>query len=92
MNFWKGWGEVSTYTIQYTTLDLSKGFWQVALAPEAKELTAFKTPFGLFQVRVMPVGLQGAPATFQQLMDQVLMDVSDFTAAYLDDVMIFSQT
>lgn len=26
-----------------TTLDLSKGYWQLALAPEAKELTAFKT-------------------------------------------------
>ncbi|KAL4007856.1 hypothetical protein ACER0C_001708 [Sarotherodon galilaeus] len=75
-----------------TTLDLSKGYWQVALAPEAKELTAFKTPFGLFQFRVMPFGLQGAPATFQRLMDQVLRDVSDFAAAYLDDVVIFSQT
>ncbi|KAL4007477.1 hypothetical protein ACER0C_001329 [Sarotherodon galilaeus] len=64
-----------------TTLDLSKGYWQLALAPEAKELTAFKTPFGLFQFRVMPFGLQGAPATFQ-----------DFAAAYLDDVVIFSQT
>ncbi|XP_035993666.1 uncharacterized protein LOC118563362 [Fundulus heteroclitus] len=28
-----------------TTLDLCKGYWQVALAPEARELTAFKTPF-----------------------------------------------
>ncbi|KAL4008478.1 hypothetical protein ACER0C_002330 [Sarotherodon galilaeus] len=75
-----------------TTLDLSKGYWQVALAPEAKELTAFKTPFGLFQFRVMPFGLQGAPATFQRLMDQVLRDVSDLAATYLDDVVIFSQT
>ncbi|KAM4578765.1 uncharacterized protein V3H82_008122 [Fundulus diaphanus] len=28
-----------------TTLDLSKGYWQLALAHEAKELTAFRTPF-----------------------------------------------
>lgn len=75
-----------------TTLDLSKGYWQLALAPEAKELTAFKTPFGVFQFKVMPFGLQGAPATFQRLMDQVLKDVSEFAAAYLDDVVIFSQT
>ncbi|XP_014857306.1 PREDICTED: uncharacterized protein LOC106926725 [Poecilia mexicana] len=75
-----------------TTLDLCKGYWQVALAPEARELTAFKTPFGMYQFRVMPFGLQGAPATFQRLMDHVLRDVSEFSAAYLDDVVVYSQS
>ncbi|TKS65328.1 Retrovirus-related Pol polyprotein from transposon 17.6 [Collichthys lucidus] len=75
-----------------TTLDLSKGYWQVALAPEAREMTAFRTPFGMYQFKVMPFGLQGAPATFQRLMDHVLRDLSDFAAAYLDDVVIFSQS
>ncbi|XP_028253710.1 uncharacterized protein LOC114429061 [Parambassis ranga] len=75
-----------------TTLDLSKGYWQVALAPEAQRLTAFKTPFGMYQFKVMPFGLQGAPATFQRLMNLVLRDVSEFSAAYLDDVVIFSQS
>ena len=40
----------------------------------------------------MPFGLQGAPATFQRLMDQVLHGVGDFAAAYLDDIVIFSET
>ncbi len=75
-----------------TTLDLSKGYWQVALAPEAKEMTAFRTPFGMYQFKVMPFGLQGAPATFQRLMDHVLRDLFDCAAAYLDDVVIFSQS
>ncbi|KAK7907616.1 hypothetical protein WMY93_016228 [Mugilogobius chulae] len=75
-----------------TTLDLSRGYWQLALAPEARELTAFRTPFGLYQFRVMPFGLQGAPATFQRLMDFVLKDVAEFSAAYLDDVVVFSKS
>lgn len=75
-----------------STLDLSKGYWQVPLTEEAKELTTFRTPFGLFHFTVMPFGLQGAPATFQRLMDKLLQDTRDFSAAYLEDVVIISET
>ena len=40
----------------------------------------------------MPFGLQGAPATFQRLMDRMLRGMESFAAAYLDDVVIFSET
>ncbi len=46
---------------------------------------------GLFEFTVMPFGLQGASATFQRLMDSVVAGLS-FCAAYLDDVVIFSET
>lgn len=75
-----------------TTLDLCKGYWQVPLTERSKKLTAFRTPWGLFQFTVMPFGLHGAPATFQRLMDQVLCGFSDFASAYLDDIVIYSTT
>lgn len=75
-----------------TTLDLCKGYWQVPLSDTAKELTAFKTPWGLFHFCTMPFGLHGAPATFQRLMDQVLGGLEGYAAAYLDDVIIFSSS
>ncbi len=74
-----------------STLDLAKGYWQVPLSPDAAAKTAFPSPIGLFEITVMPFGLQGAPATFQRLMDSVLADLS-FCAAYLDDVIIFSKS
>ncbi len=73
-----------------TTLDLCKGYWQVPLNPESRPYTAFRTPLGLFQFTVLPFGLHGAPATFQRLMDRVLQGCEDWSAAYLDDVVIHS--
>lgn len=73
-----------------STLDLTRGYWQVPLEKTARHKTAFSTPFGLYRFNVMPFGLQGAPATFQRLMDRVVQGLQDFTDAYLDDV-IFSE-
>ncbi|KAG1933522.1 gag-pol fusion protein [Pimephales promelas] len=75
-----------------STVDLCKGYWQVPLSSRSKELTAFRTPWGLHHFKTMPFGLHGAPPTFQRLMDQVLHGLSDFTSAYLDDIVIFSET
>ena len=75
-----------------TTLDLTKGYWQVPVAPTSRPKTAFINPFGLYQFRTMPFGLKGAPATFQRLMDTLLRDFQDFADAYLDDLVIFSRT
>ena len=58
-----------------TTLDLARGYWQVPVAQNSQHLTAFTTPFGLYQFQVMPFGLSGAPATFQCMMDQILVGV-----------------
>ena len=43
-----------------STLDLTRGYWQVPVAKPARHKTAFSTPFGLYQFNV-----QGAPATCQ---------------------------
>lgn len=75
-----------------TTLDLCKGYWQVPLNPQSRPYSAFRTPLGLYQFTVLPFGLHGAPATFQRLMDRVLQGCEDWSAAYLDDVVIYSNS
>ena len=73
-----------------STLDLTRGYWQVPVAPDARSHTAFTTPFGLYQFKVMPFGLHGAPATFQRMMDILLKRIQDYAGAYLDDLVVFS--
>ena len=41
-----------------TTLDLLKRYWQIPLTERAKRLSAFVTPKGLYQYRVMPFGMR----------------------------------
>ncbi len=64
---------------------------QIPLSPLSKEKSAFTMPFGLHQFVTLPFGLFGAPATFQRLMDKILRPHTAYAAAYLDDIIIYSQ-
>ena len=73
-------------------LDLAKGFYQVPLTPRAMAKTAFTCHKGNFQFTRMPFGVKNAPACFQILMQRILGDITEFSTAYMDDVVIFSPT
>ncbi|CAM5089613.1 unnamed protein product [Natator depressus] len=75
-----------------STLDLTKGYWQVPLDESAKERSAFTTHVGLYECNVLPFGLRNAPATFQRLVDGLLAGLGEYAVAYLDDVAIFSDS
>ena len=67
------------------------GFWQIRMEPEDEEKTAFVTRFGSYQYRVLPMGLNNSPSTFQRVMTNVLGDmIDDFVLVYLDDFAVFS--
>ena len=59
---------------------------------QAWEKTAFANPEKLYQYTVLPFGVHWAPATFQRMMDRILRTHSEYAAAYLDGIMIYSGT
>ena len=77
----------------FSTLDLAAGYWQVEVEPKDRCKTAFSTAQGHYQFSTMPIGLKGAPATFQRLMDSVLRGLHwSSILVYLDDIIIFSSS
>lgn len=48
----------------YSTLDLLKGFHQIAVEKESIPKLTIATPFGSYSYRVMPFGIQNGPSTF----------------------------
>ncbi|CAM4476820.1 unnamed protein product [Lepidochelys kempii] len=73
-----------------STLDLTKGYWQVPLDESAKERSGFTTHVRLNEFNVLPLGMRNAPATFQRLVDSLLARLGECAVTYLYDVAIFS--
>nr|XP_032813814.1 LOW QUALITY PROTEIN: uncharacterized protein LOC116944364 [Petromyzon marinus] len=63
------------------------------MAEEDWPKSAFTTPMGLFEFRVLLFGLTNAPATFQRLMELVMRGLQwEQCLIYLNDVIVFSRS
>jgi hypothetical protein len=77
----------------FTSLDWTSGYYQICITEEDVPKPAFRTPFGLYQFKVLTFGLTNAPATFQSVMNDMLRPyVGKFVVVYLDDILIFNKT
>jgi transposase InsO family protein len=77
----------------FTKLDVIAAFNKIRIAEGDEWLTAFRTRYGLFEWLVTPFGLANAPSTFQRYINWTLRDFLDeFASAYLDDILIFSNS
>jgi hypothetical protein len=70
------------------TIDLTSGFWQMEMAADSREYTAFTVGKGTrYQWKVALMGLQGSPASFARLMDFLMRGLTG-VLTYIDDVLV----
>ena len=77
----------------FTILDIKSAYYQIELTPECRHLTAFTAPYAKYQFNRVPMGLAGAPLTFQKAVNTIFRDLlGKGVNAYMDDVAISAKT
>lgn len=77
----------------WAKLDMTNAFFQTLVHPDDIKYTAVRTPLGLYEWTVMPMGGKNTPATHQQCMCLALREyIGKICHVYLDDITIWSQT
>ncbi|KAL0172892.1 hypothetical protein M9458_033203, partial [Cirrhinus mrigala] len=76
----------------FTKLDLRSAYNLVRIRAGDEWKTAFMTPTGHCEYRVMPYGLSISPSVFQTFMNEVFREfLHRFVIVYIDDILIYSR-
>ena len=80
-------------SVHFSSMDFKSGFWQIKMAPESQQYTAFMVGnLRFYKFTCMPFGLCNAPATFQHLMQNTLGELNlMYCVIYPDDVVVFGR-
>ncbi|KAJ9531104.1 hypothetical protein QJQ45_000898 [Haematococcus lacustris] len=77
----------------FSSLDLQSGYHQIRITEADRPKTAFLTPMGQFQFKVLCFGLTNAPATFQRAMNNVFRPlINKSVLVYIDDILVMSNS
>lgn len=77
----------------FSALDLTSGYHQLRLMPSDMPKTAIVVPEGVYEWKVLSMGLSNAPAVFAKTMAHIFKPfINKFVLIYLDDILVYSKT
>nr|CAI5855831.1 unnamed protein product [Callosobruchus analis] len=72
---------------KFSKIDLSDAYQQVELSEESRKLVTISTHKGLYSYTRLPYGISCAPAVFQNIMEQMLVNIPG-VVCFLDDILV----
>ncbi|MBW0509400.1 hypothetical protein O181_049115 [Austropuccinia psidii MF-1] len=77
----------------FSKIDLRGAYNLLRIKEGDEHITAFITKYCSYEYLVMPFGLNNAPNSFQNLVNDIFADILVFfVVVYLDDIMVFSSS
>jgi len=79
--------------VVFSVLDLNSAYFQIPLSPRSRRITAFCTPFGLFEFNKLPMGISVGSQGLSRVVDELFADQKNhFVFNYLDDLIVYSRS
>ena len=76
----------------FSTFDLTSGYFQLALRQSDRQYTAFSCGHEHYEYVVTPMGLSGAPGSFNRFIQKIFIKYREFCSTYFDDIYLYTTT
>jgi hypothetical protein len=77
----------------FSLLDLNSAYYQIPLSRTSRKVTAFCTPFGLYEFTKLPMGISIGYQALSRLVDSLLGDIKyEYVYNFMDDLVLYSRT
>jgi hypothetical protein len=75
----------------FSVLDLNSAYYQIPLSEKSRRVTAFCTPFGLFDFNKLPMGISVGCQGLSRVVDELFADLKGrFVFNFVDDLVVYS--
>jgi hypothetical protein len=62
--------------VVFSVLDLNSAYYQIPLSAQSRQVTAFCTPFGLFEFNKLPMGISIGSQGLSRVIDELFADLN----------------
>ena len=77
--------------VVFLVLDLNSAYYQIPLSERSRRVTAFCTPFGLFEFNKLPMGIRVGCQGLSRVIDEMFADLKGrYIFNFVDDLVVYS--